>query len=110
MRAGVIALDTPARLKAQIAQKDVLRLEVAGWSPKQHEAVAGVPGVESLAARYLDGNSTWEVSLQAQDSRAVLPGIIQTVNQNGTHLVNMNIVRPSLEDVFINLTGKALRD
>jgi len=25
-------------------------------------------------------------------------------------LVNMNIVKPSLEDVFISLTGKALRD
>jgi hypothetical protein len=25
-------------------------------------------------------------------------------------LINMNIVKPSLEDVFINLTGKALRD
>jgi ABC-2 type transport system ATP-binding protein len=60
--------------------------------------------------RHLDGESLYEVSLQTANSRAVLPGIIQTVNQNGTHLVNMNIVRPSLEDVFINLTGKALRD
>jgi ABC-2 type transport system ATP-binding protein len=32
------------------------------------------------------------------------------VNQNGTQLVNMNIVKPSLEDVFIHLTGKQLRD
>jgi len=39
-----------------------------------------------------------------------LPGIIDRINFNGTRLVNMNIVRPSLEDVFINLTGKALRD
>ena len=30
--------------------------------------------------------------------------------QNGTRLVNLNIVKPSLEDVFISLTGKALRD
>jgi ABC-2 type transport system ATP-binding protein len=52
----------------------------------------------------------WEVSLHSTDSRAILPGVVETVNHNGTQLLNMNIVRPSLEDVFINLTGKALRD
>ena len=36
--------------------------------------------------------------------------MIDKINYNGTRLVNMNILRPSLEDVFINLTGKALRD
>jgi ABC-2 type transport system ATP-binding protein len=52
----------------------------------------------------------WEVSLQTANSRAILPGILESLNQNGTHLVNLNIVKPSLEDVFISLTGKALRD
>ena len=32
------------------------------------------------------------------------------VNFNGTHVANLNVVKPSLEDVFIQLTGKALRD
>ena len=41
---------------------------------------------------------------------AILPGIIERLSTNGTHLVNMNIVQPTLEDVFISLTGKALRD
>jgi ABC-2 type transport system ATP-binding protein len=50
------------------------------------------------------------VNLHASNSRQVLPGIIENVNQNGTRLVNMNIVQPTLEDVFISLTGKALRD
>jgi len=35
---------------------------------------------------------------------------MESIGQNGTRLVNMNIVEPSLEDVFIHLTGKALRD
>jgi ABC-2 type transport system ATP-binding protein len=52
----------------------------------------------------------WEVNLQASNSRAVLPQLVENISQNGTRLVNMNIVKPSLEDVFIHLTGKALRD
>ena len=50
------------------------------------------------------------MSLHAENSRAILPGIVDVLNHNGTRLVNMNIVKPSLEDVFIQLTGKALRD
>lgn len=106
----IIALDTPAVLKERINQKDVIRLEVAGW----HADLAGVlqrlPSVENLVTRYTGADSVWEVSLHADNSRVVLPGVIETLNHNGTRLMNMNIVRPSLEDVFIQLTGKALRD
>jgi ABC-2 type transport system ATP-binding protein len=63
-----------------------------------------------MVTRQLEGEGVCEVNLHAENARAVLPGIIDRVNYNGTRLLNMNIVRPSLEDVFINLTGKALRD
>lgn len=106
----IIALDTPDALKQRIQQKDVIRLEVAGWHSELAEALKKLPDVDSLMTRYTGSDSLWEVNLQAMNSRAVLPGIIANLNQNGTRLVNMNIVRPSLEDVFISLTGKALRD
>jgi ABC-2 type transport system ATP-binding protein len=106
----IIALDTPARLKDRIQQKDVIRLEIAGWHEGLGERIQAVPGIEKLIAHRMGEESLWEVSLHADNSRAVLPGIIEKVNYNGTRLVNMNIQKPSLEDVFINLTGKALRD
>jgi ABC-2 type transport system ATP-binding protein len=106
----IIALDTPAALKQRIQQKDVIRLEVAGWHPEMASAIQQLPNVENLISRYLGSDSLWEVSLHAANSRAVLPGVIESLNHNGTRLVNMNIVKPSLEDVFISLTGKALRD
>jgi ABC-2 type transport system ATP-binding protein len=106
----IIALDTPAALKRRISQSDVIRLEISGW----HDDLAGVlkalPGIETLAASHMGSDSLYEVNLHAANSRQVLPGIIENINQNGTRLVNMNIVQPTLEDVFISLTGKALRD
>jgi ABC-2 type transport system ATP-binding protein len=63
-----------------------------------------------VITRYLGNDSLYEVSLHAANSRAVLPGIVEHISQNGTRLVNMNVVQPTLEDVFIDLTGKALRD
>ena len=74
------------------------------------EGLQSLPDVERLATRYLGGDSLWEISLHASDSRAVLQGVIERLSYNGTRLVNMNIVQPTLEDVFIDLTGKALRD
>ncbi|MDD1748561.1 MAG: ATP-binding cassette domain-containing protein [Methanothrix sp.] len=106
----IIALDTPSSLKHRINQQDVIKLEVAGWKPELGEKIQSIPGVSSLVTRYMGTDSVWEVNLHAADSRAILPQVIEHVNFNGTHLVNMNILEPSLEDVFINLTGKALRD
>jgi ABC-2 type transport system ATP-binding protein len=106
----IIALDTPSALKERIEQKDVIRLEVAGWHEDMAQKLETLPGVEKLIAHRMGDESTYEVSLHAESARAVLPGVIDKINYNGTRLVNMNILRPSLEDVFINLTGKALRD
>ncbi len=106
----IIALDQPARLKEMIDQKDVIRMEIAGWHEELTAPLAGLPGVENLMTRHLGEDSLYEVNLHAANSRAIMPGIIANLSQNGTRLVNMNILKPSLEDVFIHLTGKALRD
>lgn len=106
----VIALGTPAELKRRISQQDAIRLEVAGWHAEMVESLRQLPTVENVTPRYTGADSLWEVNLLAANSRAVLPGIIDRLNTNGTRVVNMNVVQPSLEDVFIHLTGKALRD
>jgi len=106
----IIALGTPAELKQRIGQKDALRFEVAGWQPQAAGALRSLPGVGGLATRYLGTDSIWEVNLQADDGRAVLPGLIEAIGRGGSRIVNMKISEPSLEDVFIQLTGKALRD
>ncbi|HLF25554.1 MAG TPA: ATP-binding cassette domain-containing protein [Anaerolineae bacterium] len=106
----IIALDTPAALKRRIGQQDAIRLEVAGWKPELAERVQHLPGVHNLVTRHLGIDSIWEIGLHADDSRAILPRLIENLNQNGAHLVNLTITQPTLEDVFIHLTGKALRD
>jgi ABC-2 type transport system ATP-binding protein len=106
----IIALDTPDGLKRRIDQKEIVRLEVTGWYEKIGAQLRSLPGVENLSASKMEGDGLWEVSLQSANSRGILSGVVDAINHNGTRLVNMNIVRPTLEDVFINLTGKALRD
>ena len=106
----IIALDTPEGLKQRIDQKEVIRLEVSGWQDYIGERLRALSDVQNLVARQQGEADLWEVNLQASNSRAVLPKLVENISQNGTRLVNMNIVKPTLEDVFIHLTGKALRD
>ena len=106
----IIALDTPTALKERIRSEDIVHLEISGWRPELEKTLKRIPSVDELAVRYTGRDSVWDVSLQTANSRAVLPVILDSLSHNGTHLVNMNIEKPSLEDVFINLTGKALRD
>lgn len=106
----VIALDTPEGLKHRMEQKEVIRLEITGWHDDLDEKLRSIAGIENLMSRQRGEADLWEVNLQAQNSRLALPRIVEHISGNGTRLVNMNIVKPSLEDVFIHLTGKALRD
>lgn len=106
----VIALDTPAGLKRRIEQKEVIKLEVTGWHDDLGEKLRSISGIENLTSRQQGEADLWEIHMQAQNSRTAIPRIVEHISGNGTRLVNMNIVKPSLEDVFIHLTGKALRD
>ena len=106
----VVALDTPTGLKRRIDQNEVIKLEVTGWQEYVGEKLRALSEVSNLVARKQNEADLWEVNMQASNSRAVLPKLVESIGQNGTRLVNMNIVKPSLEDVFIHLTGKALRD
>ena len=106
----IIALDTPEGLKRRINQKEIIRLEVTGWQEYIGEKLSALSEIENLVALRQGEADLWEVNMQAHNSRALLPKLVECISQNGTRLVNMNIVKPSLEDVFIHLTGKALRD
>jgi len=106
----IIALDTPEGLKHRIDQKEIIRLEVTGWQEYVADKLRALSEVENLVAHRGIEADLWEVNMQASNSRTLLPKLVENISQNGTRLVNMNIVKPSLEDVFIHLTGKALRD
>ena len=48
--------------------------------------------------------------LHMQGSERLLPRIVLAAERGGFDLVDLSITEPTLETVFINLTGKELRD
>ena len=105
----IIALDTPARLKRGIKQLDVVQLEVDAFEPRALDALRRLPGVQNAAAHPAEAG-TWSLALHTADSRALIPQLIAALNASSGSIRHMQVAQPTLEDVFISLTGKQLRD
>ncbi|KRB38644.1 ATP-binding cassette domain-containing protein [Microbacterium sp. Root180] len=101
----VIADDTAARLKADLAG-DVLTLGFA--SPA--DAAAAVSVVQGLTDREVRREGDAEVSLTAPDGDALLPAAVRALDAAGIQVARATGVPPTLDDVFLALTGRTLRE
>lgn len=105
----IIALGTPAELKRQIAQLDILTLELTDFEPNLDAALRTQPGIEEVIT-HTNPDSSTTLTLHAQDGRALLPELLERLTGSGSRLQHVSLSEPTLEDVFIALTGKGLRE
>lgn len=103
----IIALGTQQELTRMVGEQDTLVLKVPDVTPELVTALGQLAGVSSCAplAEY-DG----ALHLLATDGRRVLPEALRLINQAGLSLQAVEIREPTLEAVFLHLTGRALRD
>ena len=100
----VLALGSPQKLKASFGAATVFDLKL-----KTHEGLE--PVIASLKARpdVTNAEATPEgLRVIAKSSDGVLPGIVEATTRFG--LRDLMITEPSLETVFIQLTGRDLRE
>jgi ABC-2 type transport system ATP-binding protein len=101
----ILALDTPAALKQSIGADTIVTVKTTGDAGQLAELLdREVEGV--TRTRVADGT----VQLHLQGNDRLVPRIVLAAEQGGFDLVDLSISEPSLETVFINLTGKELRD
>ncbi len=101
----ILALDTPTELKRSVGADTIVTVKAAGDT----EQLAKAFGVrlEGLTRTRLipDG-----VELQIRGSERLVPRIVEAADSAGFSLADLSVAEPTLETVFIGLTGKDLRD
>lgn len=99
----IVALDTPAALKRSIGKLEVI--EVKARIPKK--LVTKLRKLRKVEKAEVTSEG---LRLLTPAADTVLSQVAKSLTDEGVHVDSLNIIQPTLEDVFIKLTGRALRD
>lgn len=101
----MIADDTPARLKADLAG-DTIRISVLceDQTASAAEIAQNLPGARHTQADRRD------VAVTLPDGTALLPEFIRRLHDAGIEAMTASVKSPTLDDVFLGLTGRSLRE
>jgi ABC-2 type transport system ATP-binding protein len=103
-RGKAIALGAPGELVASLSAEHVVELTLAPGAGVSDDALERVEGVAAAHRR----NDTWRIRV-AELHRA-LPALLAEVHRQGAQLTELRTHSATLEDVFVELTGRHLRD
>ena len=99
----IIALDTPRKLQQQ--SQTASTIVVTCNKPFPQERPVWPEAVKSLT-----DESGRTLTVHSRRPSATLVELIKWIDQQGFELVDVHLNQPTLEDVFIELTGKRLRE
>jgi ABC-2 type transport system ATP-binding protein len=101
----ILALDTPSALKQSVGADTIVTVKADGDTQALAERlVEQLDGV--TRTRLVDGG----VELHVKRTERLVPRIVNAAESGGFDLADLSVSEPSLETVFITLTGKELRD
>jgi ABC-2 type transport system ATP-binding protein len=100
----ILALDHPARLRRSLGVDTVVTVQAGGDSDALAGALRGLEG--ATGAQVVDG----AVRLYIRGADGVLPRVIDAAERAGHAVHDVRVEEPTLETVFITLTGRELRE
>jgi ABC-2 type transport system ATP-binding protein len=100
----LLALDSPAALKRSIGADAVVKVSAEGDLAPLAGHLEDLAGVRCV--QVVDGS----LQVHVEGSAGVLPRLIAHTEAGGFAVTDLSMAEPTLETVFINLTGKELRE
>ena len=100
----LIAMGTLDELRGMLGERDLLRLTGSFEPERARQALASVDGAEVVTAE----DDTLMISLQNASMK--LPAIFAALAESGSDVRETTLTQPSLETLFIKLTGRELRE
>ena len=100
----IIALDSPAVLKKSIGKLEVIEVKATGIPRTLLAKLRKLRDVKEVA------QTSEGLRLLSPTADAILGQVVSLITSKKVRIDSLNVVQPTLEDVFIKLTGRTLRD
>lgn len=100
----IIAMDTPANLKASLAAARSVEASFSSVPPGWPEILSRIPGVEDLQVQ------NGFCRIQSRNTMSTVTGIIEAARTHSVTVTSLAVKENSLEDVYVHYTGRDLRD
>ncbi|MGB8657740.1 MAG: ABC transporter ATP-binding protein [Candidatus Zixiibacteriota bacterium] len=104
----VLVCDTPQNLKKSLAGEAVFRIEIP-LCMNGMERFAQVPGVKQFAYEHKSHLGRTELKFILEEESAI-SNLAESLNDNGSRIITLSKMEPGLEDVFVALVGRGLKD
>ena len=108
---AILTVDTPAALKRSLPGGHILDVWVRSGTPvgPRLQPLPGVLRMETVASNG-DEDGLERLRLFVDTGNGLLDRVLLAVREGGGDLHHVSLTQPSLEDVYIHLTGKELRE
>jgi ABC-2 type transport system ATP-binding protein len=107
----IIAMAPPRELKETVLKSEVIEIEAQNINPRVVEKLRGIPTISEVVSTIDDAASLKGIiKVHASDGKHVIPEMLGVLVKGDVEISNVKVATPTLEDVFISLTGRALRD
>jgi ABC-2 type transport system ATP-binding protein len=106
----IIAMDTPHNLKNSLNKTTMAILELSSWNDEISNKLKNIPALEKVHSKFNDNTQRWEIKVHMSNGPDTVSSLISSITSQGIKITNFSVEEPTLEDVFINLTGKSLRE
>jgi ABC-2 type transport system ATP-binding protein len=99
----IVALDTPAALVRALRVEQRIAFDADGMADEVLGALRAIPGVERVE------RSGGRVVVYGQSDRVLVP-VLDALREAHVSFHDLQTEQPNLEDVFLTLTGREMRD
>jgi len=80
------------------------------WTEDVLEKIKEIPAIENVTSKFNENTQNFEVKVHVSNGSETVSNLITSTISSGIKIINFRVEEPTLEDVFINLTGKSLRE
>jgi ABC-2 type transport system ATP-binding protein len=109
-RGKIIALGSPRQLTRKVKMENTITVVPDRITPKLMEAVQKVSGVKRSYRAYDESEKIEALKIITKRAEDILPDVVSAILSVGTKILSVELSRVTLEDVFILLTGRSLRE